>query len=161
MSRISRPPIFWHEDTSPAAWLEGSLAAWGENVGSIVPGGFAAYARVLHPAGHGDAPEVTLSRWADIARSNGRVAHPGMQFHNIIRPRGSPSASPDHMPAPGALPVHERALLVELLERETTSIAQCWFCLWEGWAAIDDRGVVARVLPTSISAGRTSELTNA
>jgi hypothetical protein len=68
-----------------------------------------------------------------------------MLFHNIIHPRGSPSADPHLYPGGGALPVRERALLVELLASATTTPDRCWFCVWEGWGSVDDQGVAARV----------------
>lgn len=137
--------LFWEKDVAPAAWLQTALGPWARDVGSFVPHGFRAHARVLHPAGGNDFPGGERKRWADVARANGRVAHATMQFHNIAHPRGSPSADVDLVPGLGALPVRERALLIELLASATTTPERCWFCVWEGWGAIDDQGVAARV----------------
>jgi hypothetical protein len=136
---------FWETDVAPAAWLRPSLGPWAHDVASFVPRGFSAHARVLHPAGGNDFPGGERKRWADIARANGRVVHATMQFHNIAHPRGSPSADVDLVPGLGALPVRERALLIELLASATTTPERCWFCVWEGWGDIDDQGVAARV----------------
>src|SRR5688572_23261867 len=106
--------LFWETDVAPAAWLRSALGPWAYDVASFVPRGFAAHARVLHPAGGNEFPGGERKRWADIARANGRVAHATMQFHNIAHPRGTPSADLDLVPGLGALPVRERALLIEL-----------------------------------------------
>jgi hypothetical protein len=137
--------LFWETDLAPAAWLQAAVGPWAHDVASFVPRGFAAHARVLHPAGENDFPGGARKRWADIARANGRVAHATMQFHNIAYPRGSASADPDLVPGLGALPVRERGLLIELLSGATTTPERCWFCVWEGWGAVDDQGVTARV----------------
>jgi hypothetical protein len=143
---MSQPrALFWEPDVTPAAWLRAALGPWAHDVASFVPSGFAAHARVLHPAGGDDFPFGERQRWADIARANGRVAHATMQFHNIAHPRGSPSADADLVPGLGALPVRERALLIELLASATMTPERCWFCVWEGWGTIDDQGVAARV----------------
>jgi hypothetical protein len=136
---------FWETDLSPAAWLRDAVGPWAYDVASLVPRGFAAYARVLHPVGVDDLPNGERQRWADIARANGRVAHATLHINNIVNPRGTPSATDDIMPGLGALPLRERGLLVELLASATTTPDRCWFCVWEGWGSIDDQGVAARV----------------
>lgn len=66
-------------DVSPADWVVDGTRGPGGTVGSLVPRGFAAYARVFHPAYLG-AAEV---RWATVARINGRVSHPAMEWISI------------------------------------------------------------------------------
>ena len=54
------------------------------DVGSVIPTGFEAYARILHPAqGDGNAWQV---RWSDIARWGNRTIHPEVQFVPITQP---------------------------------------------------------------------------
>ena len=136
---------YWQRDVSPAAWLRDALGPGFRDVCSFVPGGLPGYARILHPAGGHEPPGGEPRRWADIARENGRVPHATMQFHNIVRPRGEPSADPGDMPATGVLPLAERELLVDLLAAETSTPDACWFCMWDGWGGLDDQGVSARV----------------
>ncbi len=141
----ARTKAFWQSDVSPAAWLADALGPWCQSITSVVPGGFSSYARILHAAGGEEPPGGERRSWASIARENGRVPHSTMQFHNICRPRGSPSGNPGEMPSVGALPPPERRLLAELLATETTTPDHCWFCIWEGWGSLDDQGVHARV----------------
>lgn len=62
-------------------------------VDSIVPDGFPAYVRILHPS---RGPYDQLSTWAEVAVRSGRTMHRLVQFHAIERPR----APIDHPPRP-------------------------------------------------------------
>jgi hypothetical protein len=69
--------------TAEADWIADQLAPFGSGVAAIVPNGFEAYVRVLHPAkGTNDEP----IRWADVAAQSGRTMHRLAQFHAINRP---------------------------------------------------------------------------
>ena len=135
--------ITWLHDVSPAAWLAARIHPFGQDVGSVVPAGFAAYCRIFHPVlGSGE-------RWSDVARRNGRVVHPEMQFHMIGRPVGMDED--DHLegsrdrPPDGSFPLEQRRVLVDILRSATTSTARCGFCMWDGWGDLDDGGVSERV----------------
>jgi hypothetical protein len=129
----------WTSDVSPAAWIAERLHPWFLDTGSVVPEGFDAYVRVFHPAG-----ESGTERWADIARRNGRIAHPEMQLHLISRPVGA-RAGDRHDLGQGfrsGLSAETCAVLVEKL----SAYERCWFCVWEGYGGLDDQGVTARVI---------------
>lgn len=132
----------WLRDVSPAAWIGPRLHPFGQDVGSVVPDGFEAYARVFHPV-EVDGPQ----RWSDVARANGRIVHPEMQFHLISTPRGQ---TPTEVygrrePRHGTLPLEQRRLLVEHLRDRTTTPDRCWFGLWEGYGGMDNGGVRERI----------------
>ncbi len=66
-----------------ADWLAPRLRPFGAMIASVVPDGFPAYVRILHPArGTHDEPVA----WADIAAWSGRTMHRLVQFHAIARP---------------------------------------------------------------------------
>lgn len=137
--------VSWVADVSPASWIASRLRPTLENVGSIIPGGYEAYGRLFHPV---EQRTGENRRWSDVARDNGRIVHPEMQFHMINRPVGTPAPSScDRGDGPEwrSLPLEERRVLVEHLRDHTTIPAQCWFCVWEGFGGIDDQGVAARV----------------
>ena len=77
------------EDISQARWVEERLRSWNAcparetRVGSIVPEGFAAYARVFHPAELRTDREDEPVRWSEVASWTGRTVHPQMQFERI------------------------------------------------------------------------------
>ncbi|HXN78940.1 MAG TPA: hypothetical protein VN965_09245 [Candidatus Dormibacteraeota bacterium] len=111
------------------------------DVGAVVPTGFAAYARILHPAFTRER-EV---RWAEVATWSGRVIHPEVQFHALV-----PSLARDEMgsepfiypPRNGVLPESQVLALADLLSRHTSTIGRCWFCLWDGYGYLHPGGVM-------------------
>lgn len=128
-----RRTIRYVTDLAPVAWIRDRLHPFAQDVGSVVPEGFADYARVFHPA-HRDGALVT---WRAIAEANGRKAHAEMQFGNIAgawrqSPRPDLWTSP---PATGSLEL--ASALVEVLRAHTTTPERCWFAVWEGWGGFD------------------------
>ena len=111
----------------------------------MVPSGFDAYVRVLHPL----RTEHGSERWADRAARNGRIVHPEMQLHLISRPAGTAERLPgSYEPGPGfdtELGESLRLVLATILRSHTTTPDHCWFCYWEGRGGLDDQGVAERV----------------
>ena len=66
--------------SAAAAWIAPRLGAFGSGVGGIIPAGFEAYARILHPA---ESAEEHV-RWSTVAAATGKVAHALMQFHTLV-----------------------------------------------------------------------------
>jgi hypothetical protein len=116
--------------------MRGRLNGFAKNVGSIVPTGFEAYARIFHPAtGGAQYPGVEV-RWSEVAATTGRVVHPEMQFHAIATPVPGQSSEPSpwtYEPRLGLLSERQAGALVELLPTHTTTPDACWFCLWAGY----------------------------
>ena len=116
---------------------DASAAAWIPTSGWVLPLGFPAYARVLHPAiryvGDDDV-EVT---WAEVADANGTLAHPLMQWPAITGGwefvhEDDQSPLWDDSPAEGHLPVSVASRLVAVLRRHTSTPEDCWFGVWAG-----------------------------
>jgi hypothetical protein len=74
----------WSDAVGEAAWIGERLAPFdAHQVTSVVPGGFAAYARVLHPAEdplEGDR----LVRWAEVAAWSGTPLHAGTRTNRYM-----------------------------------------------------------------------------
>jgi hypothetical protein len=131
--------IRWAPDASASAWIGPRLRPFNQDTGSVVPEGFEAYCRIFHPDGP-IYPDASFRSWTEIAHSNGRIAHPNMQFHMINRPKGSPVPDPlgeGSGPSEGSLLPRGRQRLIELLRPETSTPDRCWFCIWEGYGHID------------------------
>src|SRR5687767_2092341 len=148
LPRVSYPDgLTLQRDVSPARWIEDALAGtpWA-TVRSLVPAGFEAYARVLHPAHrrHGDPryPSWTAVRWSELAANNGGTMHPLVRFDRIggigtrYEPRHQrPGDPPAELDAPliGVLPFELVAPLVSVLGASTGTPDDAWFCLWHGY----------------------------
>jgi hypothetical protein len=114
------------------------------DVGSVIPTGFAAYARILHPAGRPGDPHPVEVRWSEVAAWSGKTIHPEVQFHAIAEPARTDqhAASPwTYEPRDGVLSNVQMRALASLLAAHTTSPDQCWFCLWEGYGYLNPGGM--------------------
>ncbi len=131
-------------DPAPAMWLAARLQTPGAReavVGTVTPGGFEAYARVLHPAFRWSAvsPEGPATvRWRDVARWSGRRVHPEVQWEALASPVG-PVVEPapwTEEPNTGHLSSDARRRLASILRCHTSAPDPCWLCFWDGFAEI-------------------------
>ena len=141
-TKLAPDGVEFSEDVSEARWVEERLSAFG-TLRSLLPNGFAAYARIFHPA-YLNRDEERPVRWSTVASWTGRTVHPLMQFERIA----GLSEDPHDMykdPPWGSLPKHrsiperECRTLVEVLRSSTSTPGNCFFCLWEGYGNIDTR----------------------
>jgi hypothetical protein len=123
------------DDLTPAAWIAPRLGAFGSGVGGVIPAGFEAYARILHPA---ESDTGERAPWSAVAAACGKVAHPLMQFHTLVGVEPTEyevdsaqwtGSVPDH----GNLEPESLAALLNVLARHTDPLQRCWSCLWEGY----------------------------
>lgn len=136
----------WTPQVSLGEWLPPRLQGWedhpGTPVAAVVPGGFEAYARVLHPIGHED--DEVLTSWAQVCEATGRTAHPLMQWEAISGTRRTRRTTttqwPGDTPDPGTL--HPRALtaVLDVLQRWTPPQQPCLMAIWEGFGWVDGQG---------------------
>jgi len=140
--------IAWTSDVAQGAWIAERLHAFAKDVGSVVPEGYESYARVFHPVE--DQPDAS-TRWSEIARRNGRLAHPEMQFHLVSTPAGTTPSDP-FRPSDrlrwGSLPRSELVALVRVLERHTQTAEDCWFAVWDGYGHLHGGPAVGLLTPT-------------
>jgi hypothetical protein len=120
------------EDLHVADWIRERLHGWAVDVGSVIPEGFAAYARIFHPAWRAHMVEW---RWSDVAAANGRIVHPEMQFHSIAAPPSGHAAAGAEWygPREGTLSPGQLQALIPLLAALTSTPERCWLCVWDGY----------------------------
>lgn len=129
-------PLLLQTDPSPADWVANGVGPFGSGVGSLIPGGYVAYARILHPAVSSGGMPV---RWDTVAAWSGRIVHPRAQFEAVARPRPSVPIEPapfDLPPPVGRLPEAILAGLCDVLATHTGTPGRCWFCIWDGYGWI-------------------------
>jgi hypothetical protein len=133
-------------DVSAGGWIGPRLHGFGGLVQCVVPGGFPAYARILHPAYDRDGEPVT---WAEVCRRTGHVAHGLMQWNSIagvVRhvttegrwPRRHEvghecSEWPGSEPRIGDVPPETLARVLDVLAGFTDGDADCFHAMWDGW----------------------------
>ncbi|CAL9282762.1 hypothetical protein [Streptomyces sp. SudanB182_2057] len=130
-------------DLSPADWLTEHGPGQGEfgTVAAIAAPGFAAYARILHPARLDERPV----RWSTVAAAHGTRVTPGSRWHEVIGADQDCLDSTDHgrpgvwdePPAEGPTPPEVAEALLPVLARHTGTPERCWFGLWHGYGRWD------------------------
>ena len=133
-------------DVAPAEWVAERL--WritphkGLLVGSLIPEGFEAYARIFHPAEYqSDDREWHKVSWAAVAEWYGKIVHPQMNFSLLANlDIGSYDDPPwGSSPSVGSLPEDECKHLAGVLGEFTTAPERCYFAVWEGYGGLDER----------------------
>jgi hypothetical protein len=126
------------DDVSSADWIVARVRNFEHDVGSLLPVGFAAYARVCHPAMRrldGDAwAEVS---WSQVAAANGRVTHASMEWIAITGEwryldHDAQLGIWDRAPRIGSLPLRQAHTLADVLRQFTEKPSECWFAVWDG-----------------------------
>ena len=138
-SRADPLAIPWSSDASPADWILERLSPRRPEVGSLVPTGFAAYARILHRAWTFDDGRRTPIRWSELAARAAMGLGVATWFEDLEK------AVDDAIESPlvGSLTGAEVSALVDLLEPHVDAGGACWFAYWEGYAWLQGPPAVA------------------
>ena len=122
-----------------AAWIGRGLSPFDSCVvTSVVPGGFEAYARLLHPL-NPSAGGRRVGRWGDVASWSGVDLAPGIHFPELALPEREPDGAepwPGQVPEVGTLDRADVDVLASMLARHTSTADRCWFCTWDGWGSV-------------------------
>ncbi|HET9517018.1 MAG TPA: hypothetical protein VFO77_04760 [Actinoplanes sp.] len=117
-------------DVGPAQWLAAD---------ALVPPGFDAYARLLHPAVRWvDDSEVPVG-WAQIAAADGTgPIGPATSWESVAgdwAPDGHPGLWDDE-PGEGQPAFAQAVRLAALLAAHTTDQERCWYAVWDGYGSL-------------------------
>lgn len=130
--------VVWSTAIEEASWIGPRLSAFGANrVDSVIPSGFPAYARLLHPVWHRarSCANERMVRWGEVAAWSGIAMERTVQFQDIALPRQAPAAPApwnSQGPATGTLPADDATVLADLLSDDNQR-QRCWFCVWDGY----------------------------
>jgi hypothetical protein len=133
---VNRLEPVWSDAVGEADWIGPRLLPFGDHsLTSVVPGGFAAYARVLHPA-EDPRKDERLVRWSEVAAWSGMPLCRDAQFHSIslppVRPK-APAPWRSQGPEEGSLFLPDAEVLASLAREWTATPGECWFCVWDGY----------------------------
>lgn len=124
---------------SEADWYGAGLVGWG-TVESVIPRGFAAYARILHPP---SGPAGERVRWSDVAHWTGTVLHPLAQFSALAGRweygQRDGVGWPGDYPLVGCLDLVQLRLLCEILALHTSTPSSCWLTVWAGFGDLPEK----------------------
>lgn len=127
-------------DVSPAEWVLRRLAPWDLGadhrlrVCSMVPSGFEAYGRLLHPAYTLHDGMWSSVRWSELALRQRTELRADSSFSSISGVGTSdPIASSIREPADGDMDASDLAELISLLGQWTGTADRGWFCVWDGY----------------------------
>ncbi|HHW47478.1 MAG TPA: hypothetical protein GXX14_02540 [Clostridiaceae bacterium] len=126
------------KDMKEARWIAESLEKpWSRSknanyAAAVIPRGFAAYARIFHPAYlRNEDREVT---WSEVVKHTGRMPHSQMQWHTIANFKNSDTNFNGLIePYTGRLPERQAKALTEILCKYTNTPGNCYFAIWDGW----------------------------
>ncbi len=119
------------------AWIRPKLGGEFGAVTLQVPNGFAAYARIFHPASDSEWNPV---RWTDVATACGTAAHREMQWHSIVglpEPENNRDSKwPWQEPSTGTMDLDDLDALCEILAAHAANpehvfYGLCTIELWE------------------------------
>lgn len=136
-------------------WLTDRVVTFAETVSSLVPGGYPAYARILHPAHRTLKGAQVAVSWSQVAEANARTLTPQAQWSDITGIEFLHSELFQHdvweqEPQEGWMPNDLARNLAVLLDEHTSTSTECVFAIWEGWdqsSKLDTASSAALLLP--------------
>jgi hypothetical protein len=126
----------WSFDVHQGDWVKRRLDDPSTGmVSSIVPAGFEAYARLLHPvetAQHG----ARLVRWREVANWGNQTLTPQSDWLSVAMPQYRPKLPrpwKSQGPMKGTLYRDDAHVLAAIAGNFTASPQRCWCCIWDGF----------------------------
>ena len=122
-------------DATPGRWIEEALGSRFALVEALVPKGYAAYARLFHPAMTQEDQSV---RWSTVAEWSGKVCHSLMAFEGISVPiagYGSSDRPWADEPRAGEMEPEDIVELSRFLSDFTGTPDQYYFAVWDGYGS--------------------------
>ena len=122
-------------DVADGRWVEESLGRRFAHVEALLPKGYAAYARLLHPA---MTQEYRPVRWSTVTEWSGKIHHRLMAFEGIKVPKsgyGSTDQPWAHDPREGGMEPEDIVALSRFLSDFTRTPDQYYFAVWDGYGS--------------------------
>ncbi|MFC7787893.1 hypothetical protein ACU045_02820 [Microbacterium sp. MAHUQ-60] len=137
----------WIAAPSAGNWLRERLDDGYATMHGVVPRGYAAYARVFHPASVRSRPEIpddVAVTWADVASVFATRLHPLAQWRALVRTpddedwrtRNGPDGREFTSPEEGSMPPELLASVARHLVEHTGTPDAGFAALWAGWGGL-------------------------
>jgi hypothetical protein len=144
------PGLQLESDVSPADWIVEKLWPWDPGrvrLGSFMPDGFEAYARLLPPL-HRVEGEPSLVRWDAIVARLLRPIAPETGLREVFGFESGDLAALKEFDPPleGCMPIEETAALASLLSGFSQTQDRAWFCVWDGYGIFGESSAVATLV---------------
>jgi hypothetical protein len=136
--RALSPLVSVAPSPDPASWIRDRLLPMSRTTGtrvcSVVPDGFEAYARVLHPA-FGPLPDRVPFTWSAAADRARCVLHAETQWESIVEALRESGWEPPWQEDPGLgwCPPEVMTPLCETLVGQTSTPDVVWYGMWVGY----------------------------
>lgn len=125
--------IFPATSVQPTVWLKNKLIGFASNVNSIVPSGYAAYARLLHPAYSSSTEKPAKVSWQNVADQVGMVVNKTSQWEPLAASLPKQVLKLYEPPLEGTLDPEIYEALLSILKTHTNTPGVCWYGVWEGY----------------------------
>ena len=122
-------------DATPGRWVEEALGSRFRHVEALVPKGYAAYARLFHPALTREGRHV---RWSTVAEWSGKTYHSLMYFGGISVPKsgyGTADRPWAHDPEEDRIEPEDIVALSGFLSNYTGTPDEYYFAVWDGYGS--------------------------
>ncbi len=122
-------------DPAPGRWVEEALGSRFAHVEALVPSGYEAYARLLHPA---TTQEDRPVRWSTVAEWSGKAYHNLMSFEGISVPKpgyGSGDQPWAYEPVEDMIEPEDIVELSRFLSDYTGTPDEYYFAVWDGYGS--------------------------
>lgn len=114
-------------------WLKDKLIGFASNVNSIVPSGYAAYVRLLHPAYLSSTDEPTRASWQSVADQVDMAIDKASQWESLTTSLPTQVLNLYESPLEGTLDPAIYEALIAILKTHTNTPEVCWYGVWDGY----------------------------
>ena len=127
-------PLHAAPSLAAADWLVDEDGKFDCRVTSLVPGGFDAYVRVLHPAPAEFVKpgEFRWATWRETADNHGKDLYPEVHWEDLVDRLPGDGEPGEPWPEIGSLPQHQRRRVADIAARHTSS-DRYWLAWWNGY----------------------------
>lgn len=129
------------QTAAAANWLLADLRQSPRGIGSVMPRGFGAYARIFHPVARGVGATIPEVRWTEVVDRLGIRLDAVSQWAELTSPLQDLDADDlpvewDGAPWTGSLPPRQAEAIANVATTAHVDSERIWFAVWRGWGSL-------------------------